>query len=158
MNTPGTEPQGVPSQDPVPHGYPQPPGPPFQGPPAYGPPSYGPPTRRWGGVVVGVAIGLAIGAGGLGLAWALSSGTNVDEDYDALCGLVVRTEPITRDFELADIRRLSGISELAAAMAETDSTHKPLAEALERSVQAAQVFDIDQTGSSLRHAQDICRA
>ncbi|WP_133901336.1 hypothetical protein [Actinophytocola oryzae] len=109
-------------------------------------------------MVVGVAIGLAIGAGGLGLAWALSSGTNVDEDYDALCGLVVRTEPITRDFELADIRRLSGISELAAAMAETDSTHKPLAEALERSVQAAQVFDIDQTGSSLRHAQDICRA
>jgi hypothetical protein len=151
MSTPGTGPQGVPPYGQVPHGFAQP-----FGPPVYGPP----PRRRWGVLTVGLAIGLVVGAGGLGLAWALSSGgsgTDVTADYDAVCGLVANTKPLTRDFELGDMRRLGGVSELAAALAEADSTHKPLADALEKSVLAAQNFDLDGSGTSLRRAQDICR-
>jgi hypothetical protein len=49
------------------------------------------------------------------------------------------------------------VGELAAALAETDPTHKPLATALEESVWAAQSYDMEQSGTSLRRAQDICR-
>ena len=135
------DPQGVPPYGQVPPAYPY-----------YGPP----PRRRWGGVVTGLVIGLVVGAGGLGVAWALSSGGS-DGDYDAVCGLITRTEPLTKDFELGDIRRLGGVGELAAALAEDDPTHKPLADALEDSVRAAQQFDIEQSGTSLRQAQNICR-
>ena len=107
-------------------------------PPVYGPP----PRRRRGALIVGLVVGLVVGAGGLGLVWALVSGDSAT-DYDAVCGLVARTEPLTKDFELGDLRRLSGVGELAAAMAEADSTHKPLAAALENSVQAAQILDLE---------------
>lgn len=152
MSTPGAEPQGVPPQGQVPQGFQQPFGP---------PPGYGPPRRRWGMVIAGLVVGLVVGAGGLGLVWALSSGgsgTDLGADYDAVCQLVTRTEPLTEKFELGDMRRLAGVGELAAALAEADPAHKPLASALEESLRAAQIFDLDQSGTSLRRAQDICRA
>jgi len=137
MSTPGAVPQGVPPQ-----GFQQP---------------YGPPRRRWGMLVAGLVIGLVVGGGGLGLAWMLSSGSS-GTDIDAVCDLVARTEPLTKDFELGDMRRLAGVGELAAALAEDDPTHKPLATALEEGVRAAQNFDLEQSGTSLRRAQDICQA
>lgn len=144
MSAPGTEPQGA-----VPQGFPQPFGPP--------PPGYGPPRRRWGAVVAGLVVGLVVGAGGLGLVWALGSGGS-GTDYDAVCGLVVRTEPLPKEFELGDMQRLGGVAQLAAALAESDSTHKPLAEALDKSIRAAQMYDLDQSSTSLRRAQAICGA
>jgi hypothetical protein len=158
MTTPGTEPPGVPPHGQVPQGFQQPADGP---PPVYGPPAYVPPRRRWGGAIAALVVGLVFGAGGLGLVWALSSGgsgSDTTADYVAVCGLIARTEPLTKDFELGDMRRLGGVSELAAALAEADSTHKPLADALEKSIRAAQSFDLDQSRTSLRRAQDICRA
>lgn len=152
MSAPGTEPQGVPPQGQVPQGFPQP-----FGPPAHIPPSYGPPRRQWGALITGLALGLVVGAGGLGLAWALSSDDS-GTDYDAVCGLITRTEPLSKEFELGDMQRLGGVSQLAAALAEDDPTHKPLAEALDESVRAAQMFDLDQSSTSLRQAQAICGA
>jgi hypothetical protein len=126
--------------------------------PAYPPPGFASPPRRRGALVVALALGLVAGAGGLGLAWVLSSdGSGADADYAAVCGLIARTEPLTEEFEMGDMRRLTGVGELAAALAETDPTHKPLATALEESVLAAQSFDLDQAGTSLRRAQAICR-
>lgn len=119
------------------------------------PPSYGPPRPRRGTLVAGLIVGLVVGAGGLGLTWALSSDGS-GTDYDAMCGLITRTEPLTKEFELGDMQRLGGVSQLAAALAEADSTHKPLAEALDESVRAAQMFDLDQSSTSLRRAQAIC--
>ena len=121
---------------------------------AYPPPGYAPPRRPWGALV----IGLVIGAGGLGLVWVLTSdSSDGDTDYTAVCELIVRTGPLTKDFELGDMRRLAGVGELAAALAEDDPTHKPLATALEEIVRSAQAFDLEQSGTALRRAQAICR-
>lgn len=106
-------------------------------------------------MIVGLVVGLVVGAGGLGLAWAVSSGGSGD-DVDAVCGLIERTQPLTQEFELGDMRRLGGVSELAAALAEDDPAHQPLAEALQDSVRAAQGFDIPRSAASLRQAQDTC--
>lgn len=150
MSAPGAGPHDVPPHGQVPQGFQQP-----FGPPVYGPPGYGPPRRRWGMLVTGLVIGLVVGGGGLGLAWMLSSGGS-GTDIDAVCELVAGTEPLTMEFELGDMRRLGGVGELAAALAEDDPTHKPLATALEESVRAAQVFALDESGTALRRAQDIC--
>jgi hypothetical protein len=145
MSAPGAGPHDVPPQGQVPQGFQQ----------QFGPPVYGPPRRRWGMLVAGLVVGLVVGGGGLGLAWMLSSGGS-GSDIDAVCELVAGTEPLTKEFELGDMRRLAGVGELAAALAEDDPTHKPLATALEESVRAAQSFDLEQSGTSLRRAQDIC--
>lgn len=154
MSTPGTGPQDGPSPSRPPQGFPPP-----VVPQGYAPPAYGPPRRRWGGLVAGLLIGLLVGAGGLGLVWALTSGGTGSggDDYEVVCGLVVRTEPLTEDYELGDVRRLAGVGELAAALAEEDPTRQPLADELEKSVRAVKLFEVDQAGTSLRRAQDICR-
>jgi hypothetical protein len=162
---------GQPPQDHPRPGYGQPgppspglgqPGYPQQGfqqpfaPPPYGPTGGATPGRSRTALLVGIVIGLLVGAGGLGLAWALSPGDSGGEDVEAVCGLVARTEPLSKDFAVGDMRRLAGVSELAAALAEADQAHQPLAGALEDSVRAAQMFDLPKSGSSLREAQEIC--
>lgn len=72
-----------------------------------------------------------------------------------MCGLVVHTEPRTEDYELGDMRRLAGVSELAAALAEEDSTRQPPADALQKIVRAAQLFEVGRAATSLRRAQDM---
>ena len=75
------------------------------------PPAHDPPRRRWGVLIAGLAMGLVAGAGGLGVAWVLSSGSDDDlgADHAAVCVLVARTEPLAKDFELGDMRRLAGV-------------------------------------------------
>ena len=145
----------------TPDDTPTPPGgsPPQQGyppPPAYGhQPAYGPPARRGQPLILGLVLGVLVGAGILGLVWALSGSSGAEADAEAVCGVVARTEIPGRDTPLEDLRRW-GVAEVGPSMAEQNSAYKPLADALEKALNAMHQFDTDEMTDSVRRVRELC--
>ncbi|HEY0447826.1 hypothetical protein, partial [Actinophytocola sp.] len=133
MSAPVPGPHDVPN--PQGYGYP---------PPGYAP-GYPPPRRGGRSLVLGLVLGLVVGAGGLGLAWALSSrgSGGVRADAQAVCGVVERTAVPTKDTSLEDFRRW-GIAEVGPSLAKQDATYQPLADELAKASDAVGAFDFDK--------------
>jgi len=117
---------------------------------------YGPPARRgprpW---LVGLLAGLVLGAGGLGLVWALSGSDGIEADAEAVCGIVDRSVIPTEDTPPDEFRRW-GVSEVAVSMAERDAKYQPLADELDKALRAMQTFDFDEMGKAANRAKEIC--
>ncbi len=146
MSTPGPGPQ---------HGPP-----PGSQPPGYGYPPPSAPSGRAGVLVLGLVAGLVLGAGALGLAWALSgpgggSGGDPHADAVAVCGIVERTKTPDLDTPLEDLRRW-GVSELGPSMAKQDPDLKPLADALERTYNAIRRLDTKEIDASVDKVRQLC--
>lgn len=141
-----TDPYGPTS--PVPPGPAGPAGP--FGPQAQPGPSWSPgprPGRRW--VVPAAVAGLVLGAGGVGLAWTLTTGgaaEGAEADAAAACEVVARTPAIDLEGNYASYRRWGAAAELAAAAGELDPRYASLGEALAKPLWIAQeTFDTKST-------------
>jgi hypothetical protein len=90
------------------------------------------PNRVLRGLLLGAVAGLVIGAGGIGLAWALSGGVTAGgahADAEAACAAVNRSGEVNPDDEI-NIRRWISAGDLAVAAAAADPAFTPLADAL----------------------------
>src|SRR5690349_19578269 len=81
-----------------------------------------PPSRSKRAILLTALAGLVVGAGGVGLAWALtgkSEATGTDADARAVCGILARTpDPVNFDqFGLPDAQRWAATADLATAIA-----------------------------------------
>jgi hypothetical protein len=152
MSTPGHGPDDTPT----PPGGSPPAGLPQQGYPTYGAqPVYGPPARRGQPLILGLVLGVLVGAGILGLFWALSGSSGAKADAEAVCGVVSRTELPGKDTPLEHLRRW-GVAEVGPSMAEQNSAYKPLADALEKAVHAMRQFDTEEMTDSVQRVRDLC--
>jgi hypothetical protein len=128
--------------------------------PATNPP--GPARTARQGLVAGLAVGLLVGGGGVGLAWAFTSGASDDaaqNDAAAACMAIEESEvPSAEDDELPlDLmRRWAGAGELAGAAAEADSGYQSLADELETVSRGIATFEFDQVEEAAQNAKDLC--
>jgi hypothetical protein len=116
------------------------------------------PARATRVLVLGVLAGLVVGAGGVGLAWGLSGGSDAAEDASAVCGIVLRTPDLPNepdDITLEYTQRWA-VSEVAQSLAAADSTYRPLADALRDVTVALSVFRLDEMRSAMSNAKRVC--
>lgn len=109
-------------------------------------------------LLLGLIIGLVVGAGGVGLAWGFSGGSGDNADADAVCGIVRRTpDPSAnfRDISLEYVQRWS-ISDVAASLAKTNATYQPLADALREVTTTIRVLDLDKMREAIGKARSAC--
>jgi hypothetical protein len=130
-------------------------------PPAGIPRVYPEPRRRMDPrpLVLGVIIGLVVGAGGVGLAWGLGAGTGsaADADARAVCGVLARTpDPASYEDLTEEYANRFSISGVATAIAKTDGRYRPLADALDNALNSLRQFDLDAMRQHLRQARDAC--
>jgi hypothetical protein len=121
-------------------------------------PSTQPPSRATRLLVLGVLAGLVVGAGGVGLAWGLSGGSDAAEDASAVCGIVLRTPDLPNepgDITLEYTQRWA-VSEVAASLAAADATYRPLADALRDVMTSLRQFRQDEMRSAMSNAKRIC--
>ncbi|MFD4142615.1 MULTISPECIES: hypothetical protein [unclassified Streptomyces] len=110
---------------------------PFPAPPP-GPPAPPSPRRRTGPLVAALAIGLLIGGGATGAAWALfgGGGSGPASDAQGACNALAGFDgsKITGEGKESDMAlyRFAGAFDLSAAAAAGDSEYKPLADAISR--------------------------
>jgi hypothetical protein len=108
-------------------------------------------------LLLGLALGLVVGAGGVGLAWGLGS-SGGGTDAEAVCGIVARTpDPPDdfRDLSIEYVRRWS-ISDVAESIAAADGTYRPLADALRGVVRSLRTLDPDEMRTSIADAREAC--
>ncbi|WP_381794214.1 hypothetical protein [Streptomyces niveus] len=114
-----------------------------------------------------VAIGLLLGAGGVGAAWAITgdgsgaasgAATDARGACDALAGFDEAKFTAKGDEGLVALNRWSGAVTLSAAAAAGDPAYKPLSDSLDRArLRHAQVFDFDaEVKKDLAEARGIC--
>ncbi|WUH90181.1 hypothetical protein OG900_08730 [Streptomyces sp. NBC_00433] len=144
-----------------------------QPPAAAGPtatPTAPPPARnRTATVVVPLIVGLVLGAGGVGVGWALSggggapaAGSNPAGDARAACRALdgFDESKFTAKGPEGDIalNRYAAAGALSTSAAAGNPEYKPLAQAIRRSQDRhAQVFDFDaQVKQDLAEARRIC--
>ncbi|MFF3322265.1 hypothetical protein [Streptomyces sp. NPDC002889] len=141
-----------------PYSAPTPPPPPAPpGPPA--------PTsrRRVGPLVAALAIGLLIGGGAVGAAWALvgGAGSGPASDAQGACNALAGYDESKltsrgKEGEMA-LYRLAGALDLATAAAAGDSEYKPLADAINRArLRQADGFEAAEVRKDLDKARGIC--
>ncbi|RST16392.1 hypothetical protein E2C00_01085 [Streptomyces sp. WAC05374] len=107
-------------------------------------------------------VGLLLGAGGVGVAWAVSAGGGAGGDArgacDALAG--VDESKFTAKGKAGEqmMYRFAGAYDLATAAAAGDSSYQPLAEAVTRANHRfRQVFEADaEVKKELAKARGIC--
>ncbi|MFJ9825959.1 hypothetical protein ACIRSU_16525 [Streptomyces sp. NPDC101160] len=126
-----------------------------------------PPRGRTKAVVLALVAGLAVGAAGTGVAWALSAeaapaGGTPEADARAACQALdgfdeTKFEEKGAAGDVA-INRFAAAGALSASAAAGDPTYKPLAEAIRRSQELhAQVFTFDaKVKKELNRARAIC--
>jgi hypothetical protein len=132
--------------DPPPPGEHQPPGP------------HQPAGRKT--LVLGLIVGLLVGAGIVGLTWALTgdSSEGAAADAAAVCGIIERTpDPPAelRDITMEYLQRWS-VSDVASSIAEADSRYRPLAEALEEVLTTMRTLEPDKMGEAIGKARSAC--
>ncbi|MEU0694785.1 hypothetical protein ABZ349_12485 [Streptomyces niveus] len=134
--------------------------------PAHAPGSAAAP-RGTGTLLAAVAIGLLLGAGGVGAAWAIAgdgsgaesgAATDARGACDALGGFDEAKFTAKGDEGLVALNRWSGAVTLSAAAAAGDPAYKPLSDSLSRAQHRhAQVFDFDaEVKKDLAQARGIC--
>ncbi|MEU0393300.1 hypothetical protein ABZ208_11065 [Streptomyces sp. NPDC006208] len=107
-------------------------------PPPPGPPAPASPRRRTGPLVAALAIGLLVGGGATGAAWALfgGGGSGPASDAQGACNALANFEEAdyTAGGKKGDMAlyRFAGAFDLSAAAAAGDSEYKPLADAISR--------------------------
>jgi len=106
-------------------------------------------------VVIGLVIGLVFGAGIASLTWVLVTDTGGNDDVAAVCGVVERTPVPDEDTPIEDIRRWS-IGEVMPSVAKENPSYQPLADALQKAVQAMQRFDFDGMRAAVDQAKGFC--
>jgi hypothetical protein len=86
---------------------------------------------RWRSLVIGLAVGLVIGAGGVTLAWSITDQQPSDAaaDAEATCALTRRTAQTEPGDKFADYGRWIAASALAKIAAGGDPQYKPLEDA-----------------------------
>jgi hypothetical protein len=106
-------------------------------------------------------VGLLLGGGGVGLAWALTSGgpdSGAESDATFACAAIedsdIPSDPEDVPFSL--IRRWAGASELAAAAAEADSSYESLAHEFNGVSLGIRSFDFEQVDEAAEKAKDLC--
>ncbi|MEU8828169.1 hypothetical protein [Streptomyces sp. NPDC048636] len=112
-------------------------------PPTAATPSAPPSHRPAGPLVAALAVGLLLGAGGVGAAWALGGddgdtpGSGPTGDAHAACGALDGFDPAKYGAKGEDgviaLNRYAAAGTLAASAAAGDTRYKPLAEAIRRS-------------------------
>jgi hypothetical protein len=109
-------------------------------------------------LMTGLVVGVLLGAGGGGAAWALTADNEdpVAQEVVAICDLVRRTATPTADSSLEDLRRWSGMNELMVSVAQDDPTRKPLADALQDGVDAMSELDFEGLRRAVNRVRDIC--
>lgn len=119
-----------------------------------------PPPRRGVPMIVGLVIGLVVGAGALGAVWALSGPSGAAADAEAVCGVIERT-PVPSsakamsEMSEEDYRRWA-VAEVGPSFAKQDPDLKPLAEALQDIHPAIQQFDFDKAKAAAERAKELC--
>jgi hypothetical protein len=110
-------------------------------------------------ILLGLAVGLIVGAGVVGLIWAGSgpadAADGAQSDAAAVCGGVERTPLPTRDTPIEEMRRW-GIAELGPSPAKQDAALRPLADALEQAYRSLQVFDFEKMSAAVTRAKALC--
>ena len=122
---------------------------------APGVPVPAPPRRA---ALAGLAAGLVLGAGVVGLIWATSGLDAADgarADAAAVCGVGERTPLPTNDTPIEDLRRW-GVAEVGPSLAKQDPSLRPLADALEQAYRAMTVFDMKKMSDAVTRAKQIC--
>ena len=108
-------------------------------------------------VVTGLVVGVVLGAGGGGAAWAMTAAPREPNDeVVAICDLVRRTATPQADTQLEDLRRWSGMNELMVSIAQDDPTRRPLADALQDGVDAMGELDYAGLRRAVNRVRDIC--
>ncbi|MEW2633823.1 hypothetical protein AB0903_19740 [Streptomyces sp. NPDC048389] len=125
-------------------------------------------ARSRGPLVTALLVGLLVGGGAVGAAWALTGGTSgaggtsaADDARgacDALAGFDESKYTAEGDEGLIALNRWTGAVTLSAAAAMGDSSYQPLADALQRaSDRHMQVFEFDDRAKKdLATAREIC--
>jgi hypothetical protein len=109
-------------------------------------------------LLLGLALGLVVGAGGVGLAWGFSTGSGAKADAEAVCGIIARTpDPAdnVRDINLQYAQRWT-IGEVVASIAATDGTYKPLANALREVQTSLRTLRPDKMRVAIDKARQAC--
>ena len=109
-------------------------------------------------LVLGVLVGLVVGAGGVGLAWGLSGSSGAAADADAVCGIILRTPDLPEkpdDITLEYTQRWA-VSEVAESIAKGDATYRPLADALGDVLTSLRNFRTDDMRTAMGRARQIC--
>ncbi len=115
-----------------------------------------PPVNRM--LLLGLIIGLVVGAGGVGLAWGLNGGSGASADARAVCGIVARTpDPPAnlRDISTEYARRWS-VGDVAASIAATDATYQPLADSLRDVLRTVRSLNPDRMRDAIGKAKQVC--
>ncbi|MFF0483258.1 hypothetical protein [Streptomyces sp. NPDC004435] len=147
-------------QEPYPHT-------PFNAPPVPSTPPPGPVGKRTGVVVLALAAGLALGAGGVGAFWALSGdgasgGGTAAADARAACqaldGFDEKKYTDQGPAGTIALNRYAAAGTLSAAAAAGDASFKELAETIRRSQERHNMtFQFDETvKKDLDRARAIC--
>jgi len=113
-------------------------------------------------LIIALVLGLAIGTGGMGVYWALSSlrpgGGAARSDALASCEVIGRVETLDiNHFESLAVHRVAAASELALAAAEQDKRYQPLADAMQEAAKHIGYFDFKGVNQAVVTAKDICR-
>ncbi|MFJ7147882.1 hypothetical protein ACIQVT_06745 [Streptomyces sp. NPDC100445] len=125
------------------------------------------PTAGRGPLVAALLIGLLVGGGGVGMAWALTggpsdAGSSAMDDARGACEALdgVDASKLSTRGKAGEqaLYRFAGATALATAAAAGDSSYKPLAEAITRARNRQnQVFQVDATvKKELAEARGIC--
>jgi hypothetical protein len=128
------------------------------------------PVRGRGPLVTALLVGLLVGGGGVGAAWALTGsgedavGYGPASDAQGACAALAGFDESKYAAKGAEgevaLHRWSGAVVLAEAAAAGDPAHEPLADALRRAAnRQRQVFEFDaQVMKELATAREICAA
>jgi len=123
-------------------------------PPHPEPPS--PPRRGVRPLLLGLLVGLVVGAGAVGLAWALSGSDGVEADAEAMCGIVERTPPLSEDISQLEVRRWA-VVEVAPSLAEADPRYQPLADTFADAINAFRAeLDVERAQELVDRALRLC--
>ncbi|MFJ6566382.1 hypothetical protein ACIQNU_03100 [Streptomyces sp. NPDC091292] len=125
-----------------------------------------PPRRRTGPLVIALLIGLVVGAGGVGAAWALSGDgggqSDAAADASAACGALERFDESKYAAEGPDgdiaLNRFGAAGAHSAAAAAGDPAYQPLADAVrDAQLEHARTFKFgSEVKKNLAKARGIC--
>jgi hypothetical protein len=130
-------------------GYPQPPA-------GYPPPGQHPrPISRIKPLILGLVVGLVIGAGVLGLVWTVSVPDGAKADAEAVCGILERTDLPDKDVPMEELRRWSA-ADVGPSLAKEDPDLKALGDALEKVYVSIRTLDRAEMESATAEVKEQC--
>ncbi|OLF10410.1 hypothetical protein [Actinophytocola xanthii] len=106
-------------------------------------------------MLFGLLAGVVLGAGSLGLAWAVAADEGTDADAEAVCGIIERTEIPGEDTPVEELRRW-GVTEVAPSLAAREPEYRELADALEQAARAVRNFDRDEIERAATRVKELC--